>query len=266
VVGVWQADGPLLDVPRALEALDAVAADATARGVRLLVCPELTLTGYDIGDVAREVAEPAGGPMAAAVAGIARAHGLAIAWSWPERAGDDVFIAAEIVDRDGTVLARHRKAHLYGAGEAAAYAPGAGAPAVAELDGLRVGLLVCYDVEFPEQVRLLALAGVDLLACPTALNAPYDAVSTLLVPARAYENQLAIAYANRCGTENDLTYTGLSCLVGPDGVDLARAGRTPVLLVGRVSAEALADARRTNTHLADRRPDLYAGLTARSTR
>jgi len=91
-------------------------------------------------------------------------------------------------------------------------------------------------------------------------------VSTLLVPARAYENQLAIAYANRCGTENDLTYTGLSCLVGPDGLDLARAGRTPGLLVGRVSAEALADARRTNTHLDDRRPDLYAGLTARSTR
>lgn len=266
VVGVWQADGPLLDVPRAVADLDAVSADAAARGVRLLVCPELTLTGYDLGAVAREVAEPAGGAMAEAVAGIARVRGLAIAWSWPERAGDDVFIAAEIVDRDGTVLVRHRKAHLYGDAEAAAYTPGAGAPAVAEIDGLRVGLLVCYDVEFPEQVRLLALAGADLVACPTALNAPYDQVSTLLVPARAYENQLAVAYANRCGTENDLTYTGLSCLVGPDGVDLARAGRTPGLLVGRVTTDALAAARRTNTHLADRRPALYAGLTARSSR
>lgn len=259
-VGVWQADVPLLDVPAALAALDAVAADAAARGVRLLVCPELTLTGYDIARVAHEVAEPAGGAMAVAVAGVARASGLAVAWSWPERNGDDVFISAELVDADGTVLARHRKAHLYGADEAAAYTPGPGSPAVAELEGIRVGLLVCYDVEFPEQVRLLALAGADLVACPTALNTPYDKVSTLLVPARAYENQLAIAYANRCGTENHLTYTGLSCLVGPDGADLARAGRTPDLVVGRVTADDLAAARRTNTHLTDRRPALYDGL------
>ncbi|MDQ6527335.1 carbon-nitrogen hydrolase family protein [Nocardioides sp. LHD-245] len=261
VVAVWQPDGPLLDVPAALDALDAAAADAAGRGARLLVGPELTLTGYDIAPQAADLAEPAGGPMARAVAEIARRHGLAIAWSWPERAGGRVHIAAELVDRDGSVLARHRKAHLYGPGEAAAYVPGDGAPAVGEIDGFQVGLLVCYDVEFPEQVRMVALAGADLLACPTALMAPYDAVSTLLVPARAFENQMAVAYANRAGSEHDLTYTGLSCVVGPDGVDLARADDRPGLVVGTLTSAALDAARSANTHLADRRPELYGGLT-----
>jgi predicted amidohydrolase len=261
VVAAWQPDGPLLDVPAALAALDATAAEAAHRGARLLVCPELTLTGYDIAPRAAELAEPAGGPMAEAVAGIAAEHGLAIAWSWPERDGDHVHIAAELVDRDGTVLARHRKAHLYGPDEAGAYVPGDGTPAVGDIDGYRVGLLVCYDVEFPEQVRMVALAGADLLACPTALMAPYDAVSTLIVPARAFENQMAVAYANRAGSEHDLTYTGLSCVVGPDGADLARADDRPGLVVGTLTSAALDDARRANTHLADRRPEVYGGLT-----
>jgi predicted amidohydrolase len=260
-VGLWQCAGPLLDVPAAVAALDAAAAGAAARGVRLLVCPELTLTGYDIADQASELAEPAGGPMAQAVADIARRHGLAIAWSWPERDGTAVHIAAELVDRDGSVLARHRKTHLYGPDERSAYVPGDGVPGVGEIDGVRIGLLVCYDVEFPEQVRRVALAGADLLACPTALMEPYEAVSSLLVRARAYENQMAVAYANRAGTENDLTYCGSSCLVGPDGVDLVRADDQPALVVGTLTAEALAAARRANTHLGDRRPDTYGDLT-----
>ncbi|MCR1782930.1 carbon-nitrogen hydrolase family protein [Nocardioides carbamazepini] len=261
VVAAWQPDGPLLDVPAALVALDAAAAEAAGRDARLLVCPELTLTGYDIAPRAAALAEPAGGPMAQAVADIARRRALAIAWSWPERDGEQVHIAVELVDRDGTVLARHRKAHLYGPDEAAAYVPGDGAPAVGEIDGYRVGLLVCYDVEFPEQVRLVALAGADLLACPTALMTPYDAVSTLVVPTRAFENQMAIAYANRTGSEHRLTYPGLSCVVGPDGVDLARADDRPGLVVGTLTSAALDEARRANTHLVDRRPEIYAGLT-----
>ena len=263
-VGVWQCAGPLRDVPAALAALDAAAAEAADRGVRLLACPELTLTGYNIARDAAALAEPAGGPTSRAVAAIAARHHLAIAWSWPERDGDLVRISAEIVDRDGTVVARHRKAHLYGADEASAYTPGDGVPAVGEIDGVRVGLLVCYDVEFPEQVRLVALAGADLLVVPTALMEPYEAVSSLLVRARAYENQMAIAYANRAGTEDDLTYCGSSCLVSADGADLARAGADEQLIVASLSTAAIAAARQANTHLHDRRPELYAALSSGS--
>jgi predicted amidohydrolase len=90
---------------------------------------------------------------------------------------------------------------------------------------------------------------------------PYGAVSERMVPVRALESQVFIAYANRCGTEGELTYCGASCVVGPDGVDLARAGTGEELLVADVDPAALHASRRANPYLADRRPDLYAALS-----
>ena len=98
-----------------------------------------------------------------------------------------------------------------------------GTATLAEIDGLKLGILICYDVEFAENVRLLALQGAELVAVPTANMVPYDFVCRALVPVRAYENHVFVAYANRCGREGGLEYVGLSCIVGPDGRDLARA-------------------------------------------
>ena len=264
-LAVWQSDAPLLDVPAATAALDRAAAAAAAGGARLLVCPELTLTGYGIGAAAHELAEHRGGPLQQAVADVARRHGLATVHSWPERDGDAVHIAAGLVSADGELVAAYRKSHLYG-DETEVYTPGTGEPVVAEVDGFRVGLLVCYDVEFPEQVRRVALAGADVVAVPTALMRPYDEVSDVLVRARALENQVVLAYANRCGPEADLDFCGLSRVVGADGTDLLVAGRGPGVHVVRVTAEHLRSARERNHHLADRRPELYADLTRQETR
>ncbi|NWJ69658.1 hypothetical protein HX744_03595 [Pseudonocardia sp. ICBG1122] len=123
-------------------------------------------------------------------------------------------------------------------------------------NGWGLGLLVCYDVEFPETVRALALAGADAVLVPTANMLPYDHVPRVLVPARAWENQVYVAYANWCGTEGSLTYGGLSCVAGPAGA-VVRAGRDPELLVAELDRSALAVSRRANPYLADRRPDLY---------
>ena len=84
---------------------------------------------------------------------------------------------------------------------------------------------ICYDVEFPEAVRALALAGAELIAVPTALIRPFDIVARAIVPARAFENQVYVAYAGMCGSEAGLGYCGLSCIVGPDGQDRARGHR-----------------------------------------
>ena len=114
-----------------------------------------------------------------------------------------------------------------------------------------------YDVEFPEVTRAHADAGTDLLLAPTGLMRPFEVVARILVPARAYESQMYLAYANRCGTEGELDYCGLSCVVGPDGADLARAGAGETLLVADVDPDVLAASRAINTHLGDRRADLY---------
>ncbi len=240
-----------------LQSLDAAARRAAAQGARLLVTSELYLTGYALGERTAESAEEADGPGARAVAGIAARHGLAIAYGYPERAGDAVHNSVQLVGPAGETLAGYRKTHLYGGYETDHFTPGDELVVQAELDGLRLGLLICYDVEFPEAVRAHALAGTELLVVPTALMRPYETVAHTLLPARAWENQLYIAYANRCGPEGDFSFAGLSCLAAPDGAVRARAGDGEELLLAEADPALLAASRARNPYLHDRRPDLY---------
>ena len=92
---------------------------------------------------------------------------------------------------------------------------------------------------------------------------PFEAVARILVPARALENQVFLAYANRCGGEGDLRYCGLSCIVGPDSVDLARAGRGEQMILADLGLARLAGSRQANGYLADRRPELYGPIAAK---
>ncbi|RLL65717.1 carbon-nitrogen hydrolase family protein [Streptomyces sp. Z26] len=244
-------------VDAGLDALDRAARRAAAAGARLLVTPELSLTGYALGDRPAERAEPADGPSAQAVARVAAAHGVAVAYGYPERAGDRLHNSVRLVGPDGAPLADYRKTHLYGGWETAHFTPGDTLVVQADLDGVRLGLLVCYDVEFPEPVRAHALAGTQVLLVPTALMRPYERVARTVVPTRAWESQLYVAYANRCGTEGEFAFTGLSCLAAPDGTVPARAGDGADLLVADVDLGLLAASRAENTYLADRRPELY---------
>ncbi len=261
-VGIFQGPPGSGEVARNLDLLDSVAQDAAGRGAGLLICPEMFLTGYAIGaEATARFAESVDGPSAQRAGAIARTSGLALLYGYPERSPDGrVFNAALLIDRDGRRLANHRKTHLFGDLDRSAFAAGESATTIAELDGLRMGLLICYDVEFPESARLLALAGVDLIAVPTALMQPYAFIPHGLTAARAYENQVFLAYANRCGREADLVYEGASCIVGPDGRDLARAGSGQELILADLDPAAFAASRRINTYLRDRRPELYGPL------
>ncbi|MCQ6556469.1 carbon-nitrogen hydrolase family protein [Streptomyces sp. C10-9-1] len=256
-----QSSGRPGDVAANLKVLDEAAARAAEAGAGLLVCPELFLTGYAIGDAVPRLAEPADGPGAAAVAEIAVRHGLAVHYGYPERSGELVHNSAQLIGPDGTRLANYRKTHLFGCFEQEHFTPGDRPVVQAELDGVRVGLLICYDVEFPENVRAHALAGTDLLLVPTAQMHPFQFVAESVIPVRAFENQMYLAYVNRTGPEGEFEFVGLSSLAGPDGTVRARAGRGEELVVGEVDPEFLAASRRTNPYLLDRRPGLYGSLT-----
>lgn len=245
----------------ALARLDATAALARAQGADLLVCPEMSLTGYGIGAArVQALAEPADGPLAQAVARIARRHRLAVVYGYAELNGPHTpFNAAQCVGPDGRAMANYRKTHRFGDLDRQQFSPGDRAPQVFEWRGWRLGLLICYDVEFPETVRLLALQGADAVLVPTANMRAYDEVPHLLVPARACENRLYMAYANACGEEPGLVYGGLSTLAAPDGAVLAQAGRDEELLVTRLERGAL-KAAQAGSQLPHRRTDLYGGL------
>ncbi|PWC52458.1 carbon-nitrogen hydrolase family protein [Azospirillum sp. TSO22-1] len=252
-IALWQTGG------FAFDRLETAARDAAGQGADLLVGPEMLLSGYDIGaEAVRAAAEPPDGPSAARVAVIAAAAGIAVLYGYPELGADGaVYNAARLIGRDGRPLLNQRKTHLYGALDRAMFAAGGDDFPLAKVGGLRCGVLICYDVEFPELVRRHALAGADAVLVPTALMEPYDVVATTIIPARAFENGLFVAYANRCGREGDLVYCGLSAVAGPDGTVVARAGRGEAMLIADLDPERLSAVRAAGTHLADRRPELY---------
>lgn len=255
-----QSSGRPGSVVENLKVLDEAAGRAAAAGAGLLVTSEMFLTGYAIGDDIARLAEPADGDAADAVAETAARHGLAVAYAYPERAGDAVFNSVQLVSVDGTRLANYRKTHLFGRFEHDHFTPGDRPVVQAELNGLTVGLLICYDVEFPENARAHALAGTDLLLVPTALMHPFPFVAESVVPVRAFENQMYVAYVNRVGREGEFEFVGLSTLAGPDGVARARAGRAEELVLADADPVFLAASRENNPYLEDRRPGLHGSL------
>jgi predicted amidohydrolase len=243
-----------------LAAMARAAAQAAADGVGLLVMPELFLTGYNIGaDALRALAEPQDGASARQAAAIARQHGIALLYGYPEQGNDGaIYNSALLIGRDGGPCANFRKLHLFGDKERAVFTPGSVPFILAETGGLRLGLLICYDVEFPEMVRGLALRGAQVACVPTALMHPYGFVPEILVRSRAYENQMFVIYANRTGREDDLLYAGASCIIGPDGQELSRAGAGEQLIAADLDISLLARSAAFNSYFADRRPELYA--------
>ncbi|MFE0187422.1 carbon-nitrogen hydrolase family protein [Streptomyces sp. NPDC058989] len=262
-----QSSGRPGDVAHNLRVLGDAARSAAATGAGLLVCPELFLTGYAIGGDVHRLAEPADGDSARAVGEIAAEHGIAVLYGYPERAGHDdpdsaaVYNSAQLIGPDGARLANYRKTHLFGCFEREWFTPGERAVVQAELSGVRIGVLICYDVEFPENVRAHALAGTDLLLVPTAQMHPFQFVAESVIPVRAFESQMYIAYVNRVGQEGEFEFVGLSCLAGPDGIVRTRAGRGEQLVRADVDAAFLKESRAENPYLDDRRPELYGPLT-----
>lgn len=253
-IAMFQGPERATDVAANLLALARAAEECAARGAHLLVCPEMSATGYNIGSAVQQRAETRDGSMFEHVAEIAQRTQLLISYGYPERAGPHIYNATQVVDGGGHRLAHYRKSHLYGDLDRSAFEPGDDLVVQFEVCGLICGLLTCYDVEFPEPVRAHALAGTEVLIVPTGLMMPYDFVSRTLVPARAYESQMYVAYINRSGVEGELEYCGLSCVVAPDGAELVRAGRTEELLFADVDRAGLARARSVNSYLEDRRP------------
>ncbi|MEM1372788.1 MAG: nitrilase-related carbon-nitrogen hydrolase [Pseudomonadota bacterium] len=220
ILALYQCPSPAGDIAGGLETIDRALALASARGVTMLVMPEAFLPGYQ--------ATPADAPngwedVEPQIRALCARYSCALTIGLPHYEGGLVFNTALCVSAAGDILARHRKIQLFGPDEAGLYAAGE-ALTVFDYAGTRFGALICYDVEFPEHVRTLARNGVRVILVPTANMMPFVNINQLLVPARAAENAVTIVYANYCGSEGDLTYTGMSGIFGPDGYQLGAKG------------------------------------------
>jgi nitrilase len=214
----------------------------------MAVCPEVFLPGYNVTDpcaAARTLGEWVG-----LLTPLVQRAGCGLTVGVAERDGEDVFNAALAIGAEGRLLSHYRKTQLFGPRENRVYRAGDALP-VFDLDGVRAALLICYDIEFAPVVRALAEKGVRLILCPTANMMPFTHVPRLTVPAQAVNHGVAIAYANYCGVEGDLTYCGGSLLVGADGAIHAQAGMGEALLVADLPPP---DPVLLSTQLADYRP------------
>ncbi|GLR67051.1 hydrolase [Acidocella aquatica] len=261
-IGIWQRIGAPGDKQANLAALAQNARAASAAGAKLLLCPECYLAGYNVADDIKALAEPVDGPAARQISEIARRENIAIVYGYAEHdlKSNDIFNAVQAIGPGGAALGHYRKTHLFGAFEHAIYKPGNGFSEPFMLNGWKIGMLICYDVEFPEAVRSVALSGAELILIPTALTKEYSAVPEYIVPARAVENQVFIAYCNHAGMENNMNFLGLSRLAGPDGkIDkVTEDGDT--LLIAQISHERLQACAQIYPYRQDRRRELYGRL------
>jgi 5-aminopentanamidase len=255
------------------KAAAAAVAEAAAAGARLVVLPELCDSGYVFGDApgpasaeAGALASPAGDSVTLrqwhALAG---EHRLVIVGGFCERGtGGRLYNSAAVVDASGT-RAVYRKAHLWDK-EKLVFTPGDAPPPVIDLPFGRVGVMICYDLEFPEWVRLAALDGADLLAAPVnwpaaARPAGERPAEVVKAQAAAATNGIFVAVADRCQDERGVSWISGSLIVGPDGYPLAGPvleDRPAVLTVAcelRKARDKSLDG--DNDLLADRRPALY---------
>jgi predicted amidohydrolase len=268
VIAVCQLGLAVGEVEANRAAAAAAIAESASHGAELVVLPELCDSGYVFtGEAeARTLATPAAGsPTLREWQALAARHRTTIVGGFCELGQDGlVYNSAAFVGSDG-VLAVYRKVHLWDA-EKLVFTPGDAPPPVVGLPFGRVALMICYDLEFPEWVRLAALAGADLIAAPVnwpampvpAGERPCDVVR---VQADACVNGVFIAVADRCRVERGVSWVGGTVIVGPDGYPLAGpvTADEPTVLVASCEL-ARARNKQVSVHndvLTDRRPLLY---------
>jgi predicted amidohydrolase len=256
------------------------ARQAAAQEVDLAVLPELASSGYvfESEDEASATAEdPAGSELLSALTRVCAEGGMHCVVGINERAGEVRHNSAVLLGPDGH-LATYRKLHLFN-DEKSWFAPGGDLPVV-DLPFGRVGMVICFDLWFPEAVRTLALAGAEVIAVPTNWVGSfkrqlYDAAGycqgDIVAMATAAQNGVVMACADRVGVEREVRFLGCSVIVGTDGwpVQGPAGPEEEILLVADVDLDTVTSARgRTprNDLIGDRRPDSYTAVIVRPPR
>ncbi len=221
-VAAVQMQPELLDVRSNLARILDHTRQAAAREARLIVFPEIALSGYVVTpDEADALAQPIPGPATQAVTQACDEDDVHVVMGLLERDVDGTLFNTAVLLGPKGLLARYRKTHLPLLGVDRYLAAGdALVPPVATPAG-RVGMLICYDLRFPEPCRVLALLGAQVIALPTAWPAAGTLYPEFITRSRAAENRVYLVAANRCGEERGTHYLGRSVIVAPDGEILA---------------------------------------------
>jgi len=230
----------------------------------ILVLPEMWNTGYDLKRI-RELADEEGRPHISWLQEIAKREKVnivagSIADKRPaEQKGEDppIYNSSYIIDREGQIVRRYDKVHRFrGFSEEKYFTPGSNVVTF-ELDGITCGIVICYDLRFPELVRKVALMGAKLLFVPAQWPKPREMHWKLLNIVRAIENQLYVIAVNRTGRHKDVEYPGMSLVVNPWGETLLECDERCGAFSTLIDIDLIDHVRRHMPVFEDRRPEIY---------
>jgi len=229
---------------------------AAKAGARVVALTELFATGFTL--AADQFGESIPGPTTDAVCAAARESGVYIIGTTIERHAPRARNAAFAASPKGELLAVYRKIHPFSFGDENKSFVGGEELALFEIDGIKAGLQICYDLRFPEPFRALAAAGAQLVFVPA--NWPTRRLmhwSTLLA-ARAIENQMVVCGINRAGRDPNVEYPGFSAIHDARGEVLAHGEAAESIVSAEVDFEDVVAWRNQFPALRDRRPQVYA--------
>ncbi|MCJ7768609.1 carbon-nitrogen hydrolase family protein [Candidatus Bathyarchaeota archaeon] len=238
---------------------------AKREGAQLVIFPELSLTGYVVRDQIYELAERIPGPSTRIVEKLAKENELHIIFGMPEtseKAQATLYNSAVLVGPNG-LIGKYRKMYLptHSIFEEKRYFRPGYQVAVYDTKLGKIGLVICYDIYFPEVTRLTRLKGAQLIVCISASPGIRRAFFETLTAARAIENTTFLAYVNRAGIEDGLQFWGGSRIIGPSGRIIAEAKYDEEDFV--VAEMDYADAKQVEAFvptLRDLRPELFDKL------
>ncbi|MCZ8511281.1 carbon-nitrogen family hydrolase [Paenibacillus filicis] len=223
----------------------------------VIVFPEMWNTGYAL-DRIHELADREGERTERLLSGFSRKHGVnVIGGSVADKRGDDVYNTIYAFDRSGSRTADYSKIHLFRLMDEEKYLQSGDRVGALELDGIQAGMMICYDIRFPELSRKLALGGSQVLFVPAEWPNPRLHHWRTLLMARAIENQMYVVACNRVGVSGTTEFFGHSMVIDPWGEVLAEGDGTERIVRASIDLELVEQVRSKIPVFEDRRPALY---------
>ena len=239
-----------------------LAKKAKGQGCDLVVFPEMVDTGYEMSAIKETASSWTGLPFST-VKHAAIDCGIHLICGLSEREGEKIYNSVGVFDPGGNLIGKYRKTHLFSPDPVNEdrYITAGDSLEMVQVDDLKLGLLICYVLRFPEVGRNLAKSGAQVLVVCSAWPFPRERHWKILTAARAIENQCYAVAANRIGTDGPLTFCGSSCIIDPEGMVMESGSvDKEELLIAEISADAVVSLRDRIPTLRDRREDLYHRL------
>ncbi|MDY6966466.1 MAG: carbon-nitrogen family hydrolase [Halobacteriota archaeon] len=241
------------NLKKALGMMDA----AVEEDVGLICLPELFTTGFDY-DYINKHSEGIPNSITEIISRKAGEYKVyVIAGSIPERAGEKIYNTSLLFDRDGEIVGRYSKIHLFPVMDESNNFTGGRDVQIFDLDFGTVGIAICYDLRFPELFRKLAVMGAKVIFVPSEFPNPKIDHWRTLLQARAIENQIFVVGVNRIGKDKSSTYFGHSMVVDPRGRIIAEAGEREEVITANLDFSEVEKTRKRVFYLKDRVSELY---------